>query len=149
VTVYDWRPLTKRQVNRYARLHAQAEFVRLGVELLDETGDLQADFGIIATREYGVKVRGARWFGRPNYAFLEKEKLTLRKELLVALVLLADRCPPEVFLIPSLAWKRPSRLLVDRDYEGRESRPEWGIVLSSSTMPFLEPFQMEQQARNL
>jgi hypothetical protein len=150
VTVYDWSPLTKRQVNRYAWLYTQAEFVRHGVKLLDETGDHQADFGVTAIREYGVKVRGYRWFDRPryqNYPFVEKEKLTLREELLV---LLEDQCPPEVFLIPSLAWRQPTRLLVDRDYgEGRKSPPEWGIVLTKSTLPLLEPFQMERQVRNL
>jgi hypothetical protein len=146
VTVYDWKQLSKRQLNTYARLYLQGEFVRFGAEILNGNQDPQADFSVMTSQKYGVKVRALRWFNRPhesNYAFVEKSKLALREELLVALVLLQDRLPAEAFLIPTLAWKQPNRLLVNPDYEHKESAPEWGIRVYASTLPLLEPFRME------
>lgn len=37
--------------------------------------------------------------------------------------------PPELFLIPSLEWRRPNGVLVDRTYEQAASQPEWGVNL--------------------
>ena len=31
--------------------------------------------------------------------------------------------PPKLYVIPSTAWRRPDRLLVSRDYEGKKSKP--------------------------
>lgn len=46
-----------------------------------------------------------------------------------ALALLEGRDPPKLYLIPSLDWRVPDRVLVDRAYEDDASDPEWGINL--------------------
>jgi hypothetical protein len=36
---------------------------------------------------------------------------------------------PQLYLIPSLDWQTPDAVLVDRNYEGAASAPEWGVNL--------------------
>ena len=42
--------------------------------------------------------------------------------------------------IPSVSWNKPNSLLVDRNYEGLKSKPEWGINLSKKNLELLEKF---------
>ena len=49
------------------------------------------------------------------------------------MVLLEEDQPPDLYLIPATAWLSPSALLVDRDYFGLKSKPEWGVQLSGRT----------------
>ncbi len=58
--------------------------------------------------------------------------------MLVVLVLLHDGESPDLYLIPSLSWREPSSLLVDRGYEGRACAPEWDISLSGKSMALLD-----------
>jgi hypothetical protein len=74
---------------------------------------------------------------------MQKTKFTLRKERLLALVLLDEDQPPDLYLIPATSWLCPNALLVDRDYEGLKSKPEWGVQLSGRTRPLLAPYRFE------
>ena len=79
----------------------------------------------------------------------EMVSLDLADDRLVVLVLLEDGRPARAFLIPTPAWRQPSPLLVDRDYEGLKSEPEWGIQLSGRSIPLLDEFDFAAQARSL
>jgi hypothetical protein len=50
---------------------------------------------------------------------------------------------PNLFLIPSMKWKKPDGVLVDRDYagEGQISPPEYGINVSKKGLKALEQFR--------
>ena len=66
------------------------------------------------------------------------------------MLFLAGR-PPNVFVIPSTTWLSPERpsLLVSRDYEGKTSKPEWGLKLSVRSVSSLEPFAFDRIAPQL
>jgi hypothetical protein len=68
---------------------------------------------------------------------------------MAAVVLLLDRRAPELYLIPSTEWARPNTLLVSRDYDGKRSKPEWGINLSQKNLPLLAKFSFQSVATRL
>lgn len=74
---------------------------------------------------YDIRVRTCRPPG-VNYTFLTKAEVDFSESVIVVPVLLHDGESPDLYLISSLAWRDPSSLLVDRDYEGLASAPEWG-----------------------
>ena len=96
------------------------------------------------SREYAVRVATCRPPGG-NYAFFTKKTMALDENTFVALVLLEDGRAPDLFLIPTVAWCEPSSLLVDRDYEGMQSDPEWGISVTGKSRPLLESFMFSRQ----
>jgi hypothetical protein len=63
-------------------------------------------------------------------------------------VLLEDQ-PPDLYLIPATAWEAPNTLLVDRDYEGKQSKPEWGLNLSTKNFPLLANFRFDGAVASL
>lgn len=71
-----------------------------------------------------VPVKSLRSMG---YVFMHKEKFSLREPLYLALGLLFEGKLPELYLIPSTAWREVNTLFVSRDYEGLRSQPEWGL----------------------
>jgi hypothetical protein len=54
-----------------------------------------------------------------------------------------------LFLIPSLAWKRPNELLLDRNFPDLKSEPDWAISLSKKNLPLLEAYVFERQVELL
>ncbi len=72
--------------------------------------------------------------------FIQKDKMAISESFYVALVIFEEGSPPSLYLISSLEWNRPGRLLVDRHYEGLKSKPEWGLNISNKNKQMLEPF---------
>ena len=75
-----------------------------------------------------------------GYVFLQKEKFQISSGWYLALAILNQGKEPELYLVPSEAWVSPNSLLVDREYEGKKSNPEWGLNLSAKNMPLLEEY---------
>ena len=46
-------------------------------------------------------------------------------------------------------WKKPNELLVGREYEGKKSKPEWGVNLSLKNKPILDKYEFENQVMKL
>jgi hypothetical protein len=79
-----------------------------------------------------------------NYIFFPKDKFQPRVNLLAATVIFTNGKQPSLYLIPSTAWLQPNSLFVSRDYEGLKSKPEWGLNLSSKSLPLLTEFSFEK-----
>ena len=62
--------------------------------------------------------------------------------LILCLLNFQDGKLPDVYLIPTLEWKNPNGVLVDREYDkpGQKSKPEWGINVSAKNLPALEKY---------
>ena len=58
---------------------------------------------------------------------------------------------PDVFVIPSTAWKEPNEVLVHRKYKkpGQTSKPEYGINISRKNELLLDPYCVEKQLRRI
>ena len=84
-----------------------------------------------------IQVKSIRKLG---YVYLLKDKFDLAQDLFLALTTLCEKQDPILYLIPSIAWKKPNALFVSRDYIGLESKPEWGLNLSQKNMHYLEQY---------
>jgi len=113
-----------------------------------EVDDRGIDF--VARYEKGtflsIQVKSIR---KTGYVFMQKEKFELSPDLYLALAILNEGREPNLFLVPSLAWERPNALFVDRDYEGKQSKPEWGLNLSQKNMHLLESYSFSNMINKL
>ena len=140
---YTWSRLNHLQVSRFAEYFVKMEFALYGFEVYTaEVDDRGIDF--VARHAPGgffeVQVKSAR---ETTYVFMQKDKFPLSPDRLLALVLLEEDQPPDLYLIPATAWLAPNALLVGRDYEGLKSKPEWGVQLSLRNRPLLVPYRFD------
>lgn len=146
---YSWSRLNKQQVGRFAEYFVKMEFALYGFEVYTAEVD---DRGIDFVVRHGtggfneVQVKSVR---ESNYVFMQKSKFPLRPDRLLALVLLEEDQPPDLYLIPATAWQFPNALLVGRDYEGLKSKPEWGVQLSACNLPLLGPYKFDSVVGSL
>ena len=145
---YNWNCLSRLQIGRYAEYFVKMEFTLFGFEVYTaEVDDRGVDFVIRKDdRYYDVQVKSARGL---NYIFFPKDKFNPRDNLLAAIVLFFDGEPPQLYLIPSKEWLKPNALLVSRDYEGKKSKPEWGLNLSKKNLPLLSRFAFDKIVQEL
>ena len=146
---YDWSRLNHLQVGRFAEYWVKMEFTLWGYEVYtSEVDDRGIDFVVRGgTRGFmEVQVKSARGL---NYIFLPKDRFQLRPDLLAAIVILHEGKAPAHYLVPATAWLHPNDLLVDRNYEGLKSPPEYGLNLSVKNMPILEQYEFDKQIQSL
>ncbi len=146
---YNWDRLNHLQLGRYAEYFAKMEFTLYGFDVYTtEVDDRGIDFVVRrdSDRYYDVQVKSSR---NLNYIFFPKDKFDLRDNLLAAVVLFLDGEAPQLYLIPSIAWSEQDALLMSRDYEGKKSRPEWGLNLSQKNLPLLASFSFDIAIRGL
>ena len=113
-----------------------------------EVDDRGVDF--VARYEKGpylsIQVKSLREKG---YVFMQKEKFEISPDWYLALAILNQGKEPQLYLIPAEDWKAPSSLLVDREYEGKKSKPEWGLNLSIKNLPLLEEYAFQKMVAKL
>ena len=146
---YDWTRLNHLQVGRFAEYWVKMEFTLWGFEVYtSEVDDRGIDFVVRGGLHgfFEVQVKSVRGL---NYIFLPKDRFEVKPTLLAAIVLLQQGQPPAHFLIPSAAWLTPNDLLVDRNYEGLKSKPEYGLNISAKNMPLLKEYQFDLQIQKL
>jgi hypothetical protein len=147
---FDWAKLNRQQVGAYSEYFVKMELTMYGFEVYTtEVDDRGIDF---VTRYDGgpfisVQVKSIR--KGTNYVFMQKDKFELDENLYLALVILTQDAEPELYLIPSLAWKVTSSLFVDRDYEGLKSKPEYGLGLTKQNMDLLDTYQFDRSVEKL
>lgn len=147
---YAWSRLNKQQVGAYAEYFVKMELTMYGFQVYStEVDDRGIDF--VARYDSGafieVQVKSLRALG---YVFLPKTKFVLSDSLYVALSLLFEGQPPELYLVPSRVWETPNAVFVSRDYgEGLKSMPEWGLNISQRNMAALEPYRFENAVKKL
>lgn len=141
---YAWRHLSPLQIGRYSEYFVKMEMTLHGLEVYSsEVDDRGIDF-VARTGKgvfYEIQVKSAL---KTGYIFFQKDKFALRPSLLAAIVLLSEGFPPRLFLIPSTAWNTPNELLVSRNYEGKKSRPEWGLSLGKKHRPLLAHYEFDR-----
>ncbi len=149
MTRYSWSRLNHLQLGRYAEYFAKMEFTLFGFDVYtSEVDDRGIDFVVRKSehRYYDVQVKSIRGM---NYVFFPKDKFSARDNLLAAVVLFFEGDPPQLYLIPATAWRQPNALLVSRDYEGKKSKPEWGLNLSRKNSPLLAQFAFDEMVQRL
>jgi len=140
---YQWSALTHLQVGRYAEYFVKMEFTLHGFDVYtSEVDDKGIDFVVRRAGNvyYDVQVKSTRGL---NYVFFPKDKFSPAENLLATVVLFEDGQPPTLFLIPSDTWHRPNKVFASHDYEGKVSKPEYGVNLSKRNLPALEDYRFD------
>lgn len=147
---YKWSNLTPLQLGRYAEYYTMMEFTMFGFDVYtSEVDDKGIDFIVRkdSNTYYDVQVKSVR---NLNYTFMQKKKFILKDNLFLALVIFEEDEKPKFYLIPSFDWQlKPSKLLVNYDYEGKKSKPEWGLRLNKSTLYLLNEYEFDKVIENL
>lgn len=146
---YDWSRLNHLQVGRYAEYFVKMEAVLYGFDVYTaEVDDKGIDF-VIRTRAqhyYDIQVKSSRGF---NYIFFPKSTFDPREHLFAAVVFLFPNQAPDLFLIPATVWQSPTSPFVSHDYEGKKSKPEWGLQVTAKTYPRLAEYSFDKVASTL
>lgn len=148
---YKWSQLTTQHVGAYTEYFVKMELTMYGFQVYEtEVDDRGIDF--VARYERGpfleIQVKSLRP-PRGKYAFLPKDKLRVHEHTYVALGLMEENKAPSLYLIPSTAWNSPSGCFVDRNYEGKKSKPEWGIQVARKHMEQLRSYLFDLTAERL
>lgn len=102
----NWSRLNSLQLGRYAEYYAKMEFTSFGFEVYTSEVD---DHGI----DFVAKVRNGKFLEvqvksirDSSYVFMRKDRWEIRNEnLYLVLLVFEDGKLPDVFLIPSTAWR--------------------------------------------
>jgi hypothetical protein len=146
---YDWARLTKIQLHKFAVYNAEMEFASYGFDINPpRKGDHSFDFSIMNEKgqNFEIKVNAVRGY---NYIFYPKEKFSLRENYYAVVVILFQLKAPQLFLIPFATWHKPNNLFKSYDYNGKESKPEWGINLSEKNYELLTAFSFKTMIGSL
>ncbi|ADN10093.1 hypothetical protein [Sulfurimonas autotrophica] len=138
---YNWKSLNKQQVGAFSEYFVKMEFTMYGFQVYStEVDDRGIDF---VTRFENnsfltIQVKSIR---KSGYVFMQKDKFKLSSDLYLVLAILDEHQAPKIYIIPSTEWKTPNELFVDRDYEGKQSKPEYGLNLSKKNMHILNQYE--------
>lgn len=146
---HEWKNLNRQQVGAFSEYFVKMEFTMYGFQVYStEVDDRGIDFVTrFESNEFiCIQVKSIREKG---YVFMPKLKFELNKNMYLALAILNEGKEPDLFLIPSLEWKKPNNLLVEHNYEGKKSKPEWGINLSLKNMDLLKKYRFESMISQL
>lgn len=144
---YIWSRLNKQQVGAFTEYFVKMELTMYGFQVYGtEVDDRGVDFIARYEQEPFIEVQ-VKSLRSTGYVFMQKDKFVLREHLYLALGLLVDEQPPDLYLIPSLAWKEENALFVGREYAGLKSNPEWGMNLSKRNLKLLEPYRFDRMVR--
>jgi len=125
--MWEWGRLHHLEVGRFGEEFARVEFAMAGFKTYAPYADNHAvDFIAIHDdgRNYSVQVKTVR---NRNYAFIRKCDFK-GAPFTLALVVLDEGQPPALYVVHSTDWTPDATpLLVERDYDGLKSEPEYGV----------------------
>ncbi len=146
---YNWHNLNKTELNVCVKSYIKQEFIRMSFNVHVCNLSRRATGLIVRKtngRDYTVQIRSIR---RLHYTYFLKDDFKLMDDLLAAIALCYEGKEPQLYLIPSTAWRKPNALLVDRDYIDKESKPEWGLNLSEKNLQLLDQFTFAKMIKRL
>ena len=137
---FVWSALNRQQVGAFAEYFVKMELTMHGFEVYStEVDDRGIDFIARLNGSVFIEIQ-VKSLRKSGYVFMEKDKFKLKDHAYLALVLLNEGKEPELFLIPSAAWKTTDGVFVNRDYMGKKSKPEWGVNVSKKNMGRLSEY---------
>ena len=148
--------LNSQQVGTYAEYYLKMAFTKHGFSVFTaEVDDRGVDFVLRVdvnkkVRHYDVQVKSIR--KKSSYIFIPESKFRVAEDFILGIVLFDESGDnPELFLIPSTAWSKPSALLTYKDYESRglKSKNEYGLNISGKNMPLLNAYRFDKALEQL
>lgn len=144
----SWNAVGKQSIGQWGEWYVAMALVRRGLDVYAPFVDERGIDLIVRTHENGasrfieLQVKTVR-VPQSNYIFFRKRHFPIGPDRYVALVMLReDASEPDIFLIPSQAWRIPCPVFVSRDYDGLKSEPEYGLPLTKAALAKIEDYRV-------
>ena len=143
--IWSRSSLTPQKLGTFCEYYAKMALVSYGLDIYtSEVDDHGIDF--VAESKNGFlkfQVKAIRT-AKSQYVFMREEYFDIEDNALyLFFMLLTDREHPEIYIIPTSAWKQESKAFVYHDYEGKKSKPEYGVNVSKKNKAELEKYRLE------
>lgn len=143
--IWSRSDLTPQKLGAFCEYYAKMTLASYGMDIYtSEVDDHGLDFvvenkkGFLKFQVKAIRTAASR------YVYMREENFDIEDEnLFLFLILLADGQHPATYIIPAVAWRRQSRLLVYHDYKGKKSKPEYGVNVSDRNRAELEKYKLE------
>ena len=137
--------LTRQKLGTFCEYYAKMSLASYGVSIYtSEVDDHGIDFIAESKRGFSkFQVKAIR--KGTGYVFMREEYFDISDQsLYLFLLLLNDGEHPIEYLIPATTWDNDSsNTFVYHSYEGKKSKPEYGLNISAKNIPQLERFKLE------
>ena len=142
-----WSQLSRQQLVALGRSIVTDRLENLGCTVTPPSGRTAGKLAVETPsgRSLEVFVSTQRLGG---YVFWTKRRFTPASNRFAAIVLLAGKEDPDVYLVPSTEWRNASPPLTDRPNVGKKSEPEYGISLARSSLPALQRYAWNGSSGN-
>lgn len=138
--------LTKQRLGSFGEYYAKMVLASYGMSIYtSEVDDHGIDF-VAETKSDFKKFQVKTVRHDTNYVYMLEEHFDVEDEtLFLFLSILTDGELPVSYIVPATVWKNDvTGMFVHRTYEGKKSKPEYGLNLSTKNMPFLENYKLEK-----
>ena len=145
------KELTQKKLGTFCEYYAKMTLASYGMSIYtSEVDDHGIDF--VAETERGFlkfQVKSIR--SGTRYVYMRKEYFDILDiSLYLMLIILIDGNHPEIYLLPAELWNnKDSKVFIYRAYEGKKSKPEYGINISKKNMPQLEKYKLENMIQTI
>lgn len=145
--------LSSQRIGRFAEYWVKLSLTLAGLDIYStEVDDKGIDFVGKVNRDRYVDFQVKSIRTKTSYIYIKKEtwKDGLHENLYLVLVVITEKGMPEIFLIPSIVWRTPNKIFVDRPYgkEGQKSKPEWGMNIPKK-LELLSEFEFTKQVEKI
>ncbi len=149
--IWSRSELTSQKLGTFCEYYAKMTLASYGLDIYtSEVDDHGIDF-VAETKNgfFKFQVKAIRT-AKSQYVFMQKEHFDIEDtSLFLFLMLLTDGQHPEMYLIPTFAWKQDSNVFVYHEYEEKKSKPEYGVNVSKKNKAELEKYRIDKMLLSL
>lgn len=144
----DWtrKELTRQRLGTFGEYYAKMVLASYGMSIYtSEVDDHGVDF-VAETKRGFIKFQVKTVRHDTNYVYMLEEYFDVEDDtLFLFLSILTDGEFPVSYIVPATVWKDDvTGMFVHRTYEGKKSKPEYGMNLSAKNIPFIENYKLEK-----
>ena len=135
----------RQKLGTFGEYYAKMTLASYGMSIYtSEVDDHGIDF-VAETKNGFLKFQVKTVRDTTRYVFMRKDVFDISdKSLYLLLIRLTDGEHPEIYAIPTSAWNDSTKTaFVSRDYDGKKSKPEYGINISKKNLHQLDCYKIE------
>ena len=140
------KELTRQRLGTFGEYYAKMVLSSYGMSIYtSEVDDHGIDF-VAESKKGFMKFQVKTVRQGTNYVFMLEEHFNIADSaLFLFLSILTDDELPVSYIVPATVWENDATgMFVYRKYEGKKSKPEYGINLSAKNMQYLDVYKVEK-----
>jgi len=146
----DWDNMGPLSLGKFAEFYAQTELLSYGLDVYPTIVDDHAVDFVIKDKAGRFKEIQVKSMYKGKYTFVSKDKMqvsndnpTIKKDYYWFFIYFSEGEIPKTYIIPGCDWESADGiLLIDRDYDGKKSAPEYGLSVTSKSIPLLVKYEV-------